>query len=110
MGKLKALLGLVITVVIVYAGWNLIPVYLAKMQFQDDLISISKFSQGHTDDQIHDEVMKKAKDDGVLVDPGNVHVSHDSGSVTINADYEVVITPPIGKPWVFDFHLSSVKT
>lgn len=110
MGKIKGLLGLIIMVVIIYALWNLIPVYLAKFQFQDELTNIAKFSQGHTDDQIHDDVMKKAKDIGIPVQPDNVHVSHDSGQVTINADYEVVITPPIGKPWVLDFHLSSVKT
>jgi hypothetical protein len=110
MGKIKGLLGLVVMVVIVYALWNLVPVYLAKVQFQDDLTSAAKFAQDHNEQQIHDEVMKNARDIGIPLQPEDLHVSRDTGAVTITADYTVVITPPVGKPWVLNFHLSSVKT
>src|SRR3954463_13058992 len=105
MKRIKTLLGLLVMVVIVYALWNLIPAYLAKYQFQDELTNIAKFSQDHSDEKIHDEVMKKAQELGVPVQPENVRVSRESGRVTINADYDVVIHPPVGKPWVLSFHL-----
>jgi hypothetical protein len=111
MGKIKALLGLIVMAVVIYALWNLVPMELAKLQFQDELANTAKFATTYqTEDQIRDQVMKKAQDIGVPVQPDNVHITRDSGHVTITADYEVVITPPVGKPWVFDFHLSSVKT
>lgn len=109
--KIKGLLGLLVIVVIIYALWNLVPMEMAKLQFQDELANTAKFATPYqTEEQLRDEVMKKAQDIGVPVQPDNVHITRDAGRVTITADYEVVITPPVGKPWVFDFHLSSVKT
>lgn len=109
MGRIKALLILVLIAVVVYAVWTLVPVYLAKFQFEDELASIAKFSADHTEDQIKDEVMKKAKELGVPVLPDNVHVTKDSGKVTINTNYNVVIALPNGKQWILSFAPSSVK-
>ena len=109
--KIKGLLGLVVMVVVIYAMWNLIPMEMSKLQFQDELANTAKFATTYqTEEQLRDQVMKKAQDIGVPVQPENVHITRDSGRVIITADYEVVITPPVGKPWVFDFHLTSLKT
>jgi len=109
MKRLKTLLGLLVLVVVIYTLYSLTPVYLAKFQFQDELANIAKYSADHSEDQIHDEVMKKAQDLGVPAQPENVHVVKDSGRVTITTHYTVTITPPVGKPWVLTFDVSSVK-
>lgn len=110
MGRIKVLIGLVLVAAVIYAIWNVAPVYLAKYQFEDELASIAKFSADHTEEQIHDEVMKKAKDIGVPVLPENVHVVKDSGHVTITANYNVVFQLPNGKQWVLSFNTTSNKT
>lgn len=109
MGRIKAILGLLIGVVLIYALWTTIPIYLAKFQFEDDLASIAKYSADHSEDQIRDEVMKKAQDSGIPLQPENVHVIKDSGGVVINTSYNVIVKLPNGKDWVFSFAPSSVK-
>lgn len=109
MGRIKALLGVLVGAVLVYALWTAVPIYLAKFQFEDELASIAKFSADHSEDQIHDEVMKKAQEIGVPVLPENVHVTKDSGRVVINTNYSVVVKLPNGKDWVFSFAPTSVK-
>ena len=109
MKRIKTLLGLLVLVVVIYTLYSLTPVYLAKFQFQDELANIAKYSADHSEDQIHDEVMKKAQELGVPAQPENVHVVKDSGRATITAHYTVTITPPVGKPWVLTFDVSSVK-
>ena len=109
MGRIKALLGLLIGAALVYALWTAIPIYLAKFQFEDDLASIAKFSADHSEDQIRDEVMKKAQDGGIPLQAENVHVMKDSGRVVINTSYTVIVKLPNGKDWVFSFAPSSVK-
>src|SRR4051812_47765583 len=100
MKRIKTLLGILVTVVIVYTLWNLVPVYLAKFQFQDELANVAKYSSDHDEGQIRDEVMKKARDIGVPVQADDVHVTKDAGRATITAHYVVTITPPVGKPWI----------
>src|SRR5947209_18226844 len=97
MARIKKLLGLVIFVVVVYAAWTTIPIYLAKFQFEDDLASIAKFSADHNEEQIRDEVMKKALEQNIPLQPENVHVTKDSGRVIINTSYTVIVKLPNGK-------------
>ena len=109
MSRLKALLGLLVIAVIVYAVWTTVPIYLAKFQFDDDLAQIAKFSADHDEDSIRQEVMKKAQDDGIPLQPENVHIIKDSGRVVINTSYTVIVKLPNGKDWVFAFAPTSVK-
>src|SRR5689334_8208498 len=109
MSRVKALLGLLIIVIIAYAVWTTVPIYLAKFQFDDDLAQIAKFSADHSEDQIRDEVMKKAADNGIPLQAENVHIIKDSGRVVINTSYTVIVKLPNGKDWVFAFTPTSVK-
>lgn len=109
MGRVKTLLFFLVGIVLIYGLWTTIPIYLAKFQFQDDLTTIAKFSGDHSEDQIRDEVMKKAQDGGIPLQPENVHIIKDNGRVVINASYTVDVKLPNGKDWLFPFALSSVK-
>jgi predicted membrane protein len=110
MGRIKTLLGIAVGVIIIYAVWTTVPIYLAKFQFEDQLASIAKFSADHNEDQIREEVMKNARDTGVPLQPENVHIIKDSGRVVINTNYTVVVKLPTGKEVTFSFALSSKKT
>ena len=110
MSRIKLLLGVLVGAALIYALWTTVPIYLAKFQFEDELASIAKFSADHTEDQIHAEVMKKAKELDVPLQPENVHITKDNGRVVINTNYTVVVKLPNGKEWTFSFALSSIKT
>jgi len=109
MGRIKALLGILVVAVLVYVLWTSVPIYLAKFQFEDELASIAKFSSDHSEDQIRDEVLKKAQQMEIPLQPENVHVIKDSGRVTINTSYTVIVKLPNGKLWTFSFAPSSAK-
>src|SRR4051812_26788019 len=101
MGRIKALLGILVVAVILYGLWTTVPIYLAKFQFEDELASIAKFSADHGEEQLRDEVMKKAQQMEIPLKPENVHITKDSGHVTINTSYTVVVKLPNGKDWTF---------
>jgi hypothetical protein len=93
MGKIKPFIGILVVVVLLYLGWMIIPVYMAFYQFQDSLVTITKFSATslNTEEQIHDEVLKKAKELDVPVRPEDIKVHREGSAVDITADYVVVL-------------------
>jgi hypothetical protein len=95
--------------VLIYGLWTTVPIYLAKFQFEDELASIAKFSAEHSEDQLRAEVMKKAADIGVPLQPENVHITKDNGRVVINTSYTVVVKLPNGKDWTFSFTPTSIR-
>jgi hypothetical protein len=105
MGRIKKLLGLLVFVTVIYMGWMVLPVYMANYQFQDAIGTIAKFSayNGHSEDEIHEEVLKKAKDMDVPVKPENIKVNRDGTSVDITADYTVVLDLVNGKQLTLHF-------
>jgi hypothetical protein len=109
MGRIKKLLGILIAAVLIYGLWTTVPIYLAKFQFEDELASIAKFSADHNEEQLRAEVMKKAADIGVPLQPENLHITKENGRVVINASYTVVVKLPNGKDWTFSFAPSSIK-
>src|SRR5437879_3865498 len=93
MGRIKALLGIAVCVTVLYLGWMIIPVYMSFYQFQDSIVTIAKYSATSitTDEQIHDEVVKKAKEYDVPIRSEDVKVHREGNAVSISADYVVVL-------------------
>lgn len=109
MARIKTLLGLLVFATVIYMGWMLLPVYMANYQFQDEIVTIAKFSGTgfKTEDDVHNEVMKKAKDLDVPVKPDEVKVTRNGAAVDISADYTVVIDLINGKQVTLHFTPSS---
>jgi len=111
MGRIKKLVSLLVFLVAVYMGWTLVPIYLASYQFQDSLVTIAKFSATgvvpRTDDQIREDVLKKAKELDVPLSPEAIKISHEGPQAEISADYTVVVDLIGGKQLTLQFNLTS---
>ena len=111
MGRIKALLGLAVALTVVYAGYLLLPVYFENYQFQDEVSNMAKFAAYNNQDeeQIHNDVMKKALDIGVPMRPENVHVTREGDTIRIDTNYDVVINLPTGRTVTLSFSPSSAE-
>jgi hypothetical protein len=78
---------------------------MAFYQFQDGLVTIAKFAGTSisTDEQIHDDVVKKAKEYDVPVRSEDIKVHREGNVVDITADYAVVVNFIGGKQKTFSF-------
>jgi hypothetical protein len=89
------LLAFVIIGSIGYVGFKLIPPYFANYQFQDSIETESRFAltgyPKRSQNDIQNEVFKKAQDLGIAVKPDDVHVVMDSTTCAISLDYSVPI-------------------
>lgn len=79
----------------IFIAVKLVPPYFANYQFQDAIESESRFAltgyPKRTQDDIQDEVYKKAQDLGIPATRDNVHVLMGNGTVSISMDYSVPI-------------------
>lgn len=108
---MKALLGLLVVVIAGYLAYAFMPPYFAKYQFGDDVASIARFSgpSTKTEEDIREEVMKKAKENDIPVKPEQVQVSRDGQSVRIRAHYTYVVNLVGGKQVPLEFDVQSDK-
>jgi hypothetical protein len=92
-------LNLLLTVVILgsagFAAFKIIPPYFANYQFQDSIESESRFAltgyPKRNQDDIQNEVFKKAQDLGLPVKHDDIHVVMDTSTCSISLDYTVPI-------------------
>ncbi len=62
-GKLGTLIWLVIVASVLYAGWNVIPVYVNNYSFADKVTELARAPKySHTDDRITSELIKAAQE------------------------------------------------
>jgi hypothetical protein len=93
--KMNTLITLAVLGSMVFAGFKIVPVYLANYELQDAIQSESKFAlTGYPKksvDDIRDDVWQKAKDLGIEADKTAVQVEVTNGSVDIGLDYAVPV-------------------
>jgi predicted Holliday junction resolvase-like endonuclease len=62
-GKLGSLIWLVVVVAVLYAGWQVIPVYVANYTFADKVVELARAPKySHPDDRITKELIKAAQE------------------------------------------------
>ena len=62
-GKLGSLIWLVVVVAVIFAGWRLIPVYVAQYTFADKVVELARAPKySHPDDRITQEIIKAAQE------------------------------------------------
>ena len=108
---MKALAGILVFVIAAYAAFQFLPPYFNKYQFSDDVNQIARFSGPTTksEEQIRDEVMKKAREYDLPLKAEAVMVSRDGQKVTISAHYQQVVSLVGGKEVPLDFQVQSDK-
>jgi hypothetical protein len=91
MGKLKALIGIVIVIGGFYYAWNMIPPYFHKSQFQDELDDVvrrASYSSINEDD-IKQLVISKAQADDILLKEDQITVARGGMGLAISVHYRV---------------------
>ena len=101
MGAIKALVGFLVVVAAIYAGFQIIPPELSNYSFQDDLRNIAMMGGANprtTDQEILDSVIKKAGEHQIALKPEQVTVQHigtpGAPAVYVGVDYSVPVSLP----------------
>ncbi len=101
MGTLKAIVGFLVIVGAIYAGFQIIPPELSNYSFQDDLrtVALTGGANPHTTDQeLVDSVIKKAQEHQIVLTPESVTVQRigtpGAPAVYVAADYTVPVSLP----------------
>ncbi len=101
MGSVKAIIGVLVFVGIIYAGYQVIPPELANYTFNDDLKDIAMMAGANprtTDQDLLTEIMKKAQDRNIQLTPDEVTVQRigtpGAPAVYVAADYVVPVKFP----------------
>jgi hypothetical protein len=110
MGIIKALLALLGTGAVLIGLFEIVPPMATNYSFQDDLKTVAMMDGGNlqkTDDDIRLEVLNKAKDHQLPIEPRQITVQRigtpGMPAVYVAADYTVTINLP---GYSFDLHFS----
>lgn len=101
MGTVKAIVGVLAIIFVVYLAFQVAPPEFSNYSFQDDLRNIAMMGGANphtTDQQLLDEVMKKAQERGITLTPEQVTVlrigTPGAPAVYVAADYSVSVNLP----------------
>ena len=101
MGTMKALVGLVVIIGVIYCAFQIIPPELTNYSFQDDLrnLAMTGGANPHTSDQeLIDSVIRKAQEHQITLAPEQITVqrigSPGAPAVYVGADYSVLVNLP----------------
>jgi hypothetical protein len=101
MGTGKAIVGFLVIVGAIYAGFQILPPELSNYSFQDDLRTVAMTGGANphqTDQDLTDAVIKKAQDHQITLAPENVTVQRigtpGAPAVYVAADYSVPVSLP----------------
>lgn len=113
MGTVKALIGLLVIIAVIYCAFQIIPPELTNYSFQDDLRTIAMTGGANphqTDQELIDAIMKKAQEHQITLAAEQVTVqrigSPGAPAVYVAAEYSVPISLP-GYSFTLHFNPSS---
>ena len=113
MGTVKAIVGFLVIIAAVYAGFQVIPPELGNYSFQDDLRNIAMVGGANahqTDQEIIDSIIRKAQEHQITLTPEQVTVTRigtpGAPAVYVAADYSVPVSLP-GYSFTMHFNPSS---
>lgn len=91
MGKLKALIGIVVVFGALFYAWNMIPPYFHRSQFQDDLDDIVRRASYTTvsEDELKRMVIAKAQGEDIALKEDQITVGRGGMGLTISVHYRV---------------------
>jgi hypothetical protein len=110
MGMIKVIVGFLAILLVVLGLFQVGPPIMANYGFQDDLKNIAMIDSGNqqkTDDDVRNDVVRKAKEHDLPIDSKQVTVqrlnSPGIAAVYVAADYSVPINLP---GYSFDMHFT----
>jgi hypothetical protein len=110
MGTMKAIVGVLVMIFVVYSAFQIGPPEMMNYSFQDDLRNIAMMGGANpheTDQELLDQVMKKAQERGIALVPEQVTVlrigTPGAPAVYVGADYKVPVSLP---GYSFELHFT----
>lgn len=101
MGTVKALVGFLAIIGVIYAGFQIIPPELTNYSFGDDLKNIAMVGGANphqTDDDLRNAVLKKAQEHEIPLTPEQITIQRigtpGAPAVYVAADYSVPVNLP----------------
>jgi len=101
MGTVKAIIGFLLIIGVVYCGFQIIPPELTNYSFQDDLRNIAMVGGANphqTDQELIDAIVKKAREHDIALAPEQITVQRigtpGAPAVFVAADYSVPVSLP----------------
>jgi hypothetical protein len=101
MGTVKAVIGFLAIIFLIYAGFQIIPPELSNYSFQDDLRAVALTGGANpkmSDEDLRTSVLQKAQEHQIALTPEQVTVQHmytpGMSAVYVAADYNVPVSLP----------------
>ena len=101
MGTVKALIGLLAIIGVIYCAFQIIPPELTNYSFQDDLRNLAMVGGANphqTDQELMDAILKKAQEHQIALAPEQITVQRigtpGAPAVYLAADYSVPVNLP----------------
>jgi hypothetical protein len=110
MGKVKALIGLVVIFGGFYVAWNMVPPYVNNYKLQDDLDDIARKSSyiAATDDDIKKNVIAKAEAADIKLKEDQIVISRVRDMLGISVKYRIHVDMVV-HPVDLDFTANSLN-
>jgi len=100
-GTIKAIIGVLVFVGMIYAGFQIIPPELSNYSFSDDLKDIAMMAGANartTDQDLQNQVIKRAQDHNIELTPEEITIQRigtpGALAVYVAADYSVPVNLP----------------
>jgi hypothetical protein len=105
---IRRLIGLVVFLLLAYAGYHAGMVWFHNQQFEDAVREIALFGNGKSDDVLKQSVMQAAADNNVPLDDQFIEIQRKTivgtnDHVIINVAYAVMVPIAPGKTYRWDF-------
>jgi hypothetical protein len=106
----KGIVGFLVIIAVVVLLFQIVPPMMNNYSFEDDLRTVALMDGSNiqkSDDDIRNDVLRKAKDEGLPLGPKQITVQHINtpgiSAVYVAADYTVTVTFP---GYSFDMHFT----
>jgi hypothetical protein len=101
MGTIKAIVGFLLIIGVIYSAFQIVPPELTNYSFQDDLRNIAMVGGANphqTDQEILDSIIKKAQEHQLTLAPEQITIQRigtpGAPAVYVGADYNVPVSLP----------------
>jgi hypothetical protein len=102
-GQFGCLVGLILLLIGVFVAYKMIPVKVKAAEIRQLAEDESKSAGQHSDQQIMDTILRKARDNEMPITQDNVRIERRSSSIQIDVEYDIPIDFP-GYRYMWHFH------
>ncbi len=101
-GRIGCLFWGVVLAIVVLVGFKMVPIKYASAQFFDFMYEQAQYAQKTSPENMKKELMKKARQLEIPLDPKKLTVKKRGGRIQIEAEYTVPVEFP-GYTYVWEF-------